>query len=80
MRESRNLSAYTKQQISNSMKKYHSRKSEQAKIATREKQSASMKSYWSTIPSGDDINSSVKTCRPANVPPPSNNVQPMRKI
>lgn len=45
MRESRNLSAYTKQQISNSMKKYHARKSEQAKIATRTKQSMSMKNY-----------------------------------
>lgn len=80
MRESRNLSAYTKQQISNSMKKYHSRKSEQAKIATRERQSASMKTYWSTIPAGNEIDSSVKGCRPANVPTPPNNVQPKRNI
>ena len=67
MRESRNLSNYTKQQISNSMKKYHASKSEQAKKITRERQSQQMKAYWATIPAGGDINSSVKTCRPVNV-------------
>lgn len=63
MRESRNLSAYTKQLISNSLKQYHAKKTEQAKLATRQKQSASMKSYWETIPRGEDITSVVKGCR-----------------
>lgn len=80
MRESRNLSNYTKQQISNSMKKYHASKSEQAKKITRERQSQQMKAYWATIPAGGDINSTVKTCRPVNVPSSSNNVQPTKKI
>ena len=63
MRMSRNLSAYTKLQISNSMKKYHASKSERAKLATRQKQSAKMKAYWDTIPAGEDINSVVKCCQ-----------------
>lgn len=79
MRESRNLSAYTKQQISNSMKKYHARKSEQAKIATRTKQSMSMKNYWSTIPDGDGINASAKGCI-STTDNQSNVVQPTKKI
>ena len=74
MRESRNLSAYTKQQISNSLKKYHARKSEQAKLATRKRQSASMKSYWETIPQGEDITSVVKGCRTT-----TKVVQPLKK-
>jgi hypothetical protein len=73
MRESRNLSAYTKQLISNSLKQYHARKTEQAKIVTRQKQSASMKSYWETIPQGEDINSTIKGCRKTKV------VQPIKK-
>lgn len=80
MRESRNLSNYTKQQISNSMKKYHASKSEQEKKITRERQSQQMKAYWATIPAGGDINSSVKTCRPVNMPSSSNNLQPTKKI
>ena len=79
MRESRNLSAYIKQQISNSMKKYHARKSEQAKIATRTKQSMSMKNYWSTIPDGDKINTSTKGCI-STTDNQSNVVQPTKKI
>ena len=79
MRESRNLSAYTKQQISNSMKKYHARKSEQAKIATRTKQSMSMKNYWCTIPDGDKINTSTKGCI-STTDNQSNVVQPTKKI
>jgi hypothetical protein len=78
MRESRNLSAYTKQQISNSMKKYHARKSEQAKIATRTKQSMSMKNYWSTIVDGDGINTSAKGCI-STTDNQSNVVQPTKK-
>lgn len=64
MRESRNLSNYTKQLISNSLKKHHANKSEQAKTITRQRQSASMKAYWSTIPANADINSSTKSCCP----------------
>ena len=79
MRESRNLSAYIKQQISNSMKKYHARKSEQAKIATRTKQSMSMKNYWCTIPDGDKINTSTKGCI-STTDNQSNVVQPTKKI
>lgn len=78
MRETRKLSAYTKQQISNSMKKYHARKSEQAKIATRTKQSMSMKNYWSTIPNGDGINASTKGCI-STTDNQSNVVQPTKK-
>lgn len=78
MRETRKLSAYTKQQISNSMRKYHARKSEQAKIATRTKQSMSMKNYWSTIPDGDGINASTKGCI-ATTDNQSNVVQPTKK-
>lgn len=74
MRESRNLSAYTKQQISNSLKKYHAGKPEQAKMVTREKQSASMKSYWETIPPGEGITSAIKGCRTT-----TNVVQPTKK-
>lgn len=72
MRETRNLSNYTKQQISNSLKKYHANKPEHAKKITRERQSVAMKTYWSTIPAGEEINSTIKSCR-------SNNVQPVKK-
>lgn len=63
MRNSRNLSTYTKQLISNSLKQYHAKKTEQAKLTTREKQRASMKLYWATIPQGEDITSAIKGCR-----------------
>lgn len=75
MREIRNLSAYTKQQISNSMKKYHASKSEEAKLATRQKQSIKMKAYWETIPTGEDIGSTVKGCQNTR----KCNVQPSKK-
>lgn len=78
MRETRKLSAYTKQQISNSMRKYHASKPEQAKIATRTKQSISMKNYWSTITDGDGINASAKGCI-ATTDNQSNVVQPTKK-
>lgn len=78
MRETRKLSAYTKQQISNSMRKYHASKPEQAKIATRTKQSMSMKNYWSTIPDGDGINASSKGCI-STTDNQSNVVQPTKK-
>ena len=79
MRESRNLSAYTKQQISNSMRKYHASKPERAKIVTRTKQSISMKNYWSTIPDGDGISASTKGCI-SPTDNQSNVVQPTKKI
>ena len=60
------------------MKKYHARKSEQAKIATRTKQSMSMKNYWSTIPDGDGINASAKGCI-STTDNQSNVVQPTKK-
>ena len=78
MRETRKLSAYTKQQISNSMRKYHASKPVQAKIATRTKQSMSMKNYWSTIPDGDGINASAKGCI-STTDNQSNVVQPTKK-
>lgn len=78
MRETRNLSNYTKQQISNSLKKYHACKSEQAKMATRAKQSMAMKNYWSTIPDGDGINASAKGCI-STTDNQSNVVQPTKK-
>jgi hypothetical protein len=61
------------------MKKYHARKSEQAKIATRTKQSMSMKNYWSTIPDGVKINTSTKGCI-STTDNQSNVVQPTKKI
>ena len=78
MRETRKLSAYTKQQISNSMKKYHASKPERAKIVTRTKQSLSMKNYWSTIADGDGINTSAKGCI-STTDNQSNVVQPTKK-
>jgi len=78
MRESRNMSNYTKQQISNSMKKYHASKSERAKQITRERQSQKMKAYWATIPSGDDINSPIQTCRPCEKVTSERNIQPTK--
>lgn len=78
MRETRKLSTYTKQQISNSMKKYHASKPERAKIVTRTKQSLSMKNYWSTIPDGDGISASTKGCI-SPTDNQSNVVQPTKK-
>lgn len=80
MRETRNLSNYTKQQISNSLKKYHACKSEQAKMATRAKQSMAMKNYWSTIPVQGDLNSATKSCAPTTTTKSSNVAQPTKKI
>ena len=81
MRETRNLSNYTKQQISNSLKKYHAHKPEQAKMTTRAKQSIAMKNYWSTVPNGDDLNTSTKACAPANLNQSTSKiVQPTKKF
>lgn len=81
MRKTRNLSNYTKQQISNSLKKYHACKPEQAKMATRAKQSMAMKNYWSTIPAGDDLNTSTQVCTTTTANQSTINiVQPTRKI
>jgi hypothetical protein len=63
MRTSRKLSARTKELISQSLRRYHSTRPENEKQLTRQKQSAALKQYWETIPSGESIDSTVKTTR-----------------
>lgn len=43
-----------RKKVSDAMKEYHANKSWDAKMKTAEKQSASMKRYWSSIPSKQD--------------------------
>jgi hypothetical protein len=54
MRTSREVSTSTRQKISQSLKKAHAQKTEQEKQQTRERQSASMRAYWETIPRNEE--------------------------
>lgn len=51
MRTTRNQTPLTKKKISDAMKQNHQNRGEDEKRQTSEKQSNSMKQYWSSIPS-----------------------------
>ena len=50
MRTSREVSQSTRNKISQGVKQSHLKKTEAEKQRTRERQSASMRAYWETIP------------------------------
>lgn len=55
----RELPQEVKDKISQSMKQYHSTVSTNKMAATRNKQAASMRHYWSTIPKSGNASSGI---------------------
>ena len=54
-RVSREVSTSTKQKIAQGVRKAHAQRTEAEKQQTRERQSASAKRYWATIPKKEEV-------------------------